>query len=59
MEKSKISAIFKKGNKSLASNYRPVSLTSIISKILEKLVRDQIIAFMEKTISSQKGNMGS
>jgi hypothetical protein len=29
-----ISAIFKKGNKSQAKNYRPVSLTSIVCKII-------------------------
>ena len=29
-----VSAIFKKGNKSLASNYRQVSLTSVVCKIL-------------------------
>ena len=29
-----ISAIIKKGNKSLAENYRPVSLTSIVGKVM-------------------------
>ena len=43
-----ISAIFKKGNKSLAGNYRPVSLTSIICKIMETLVRDSVIEYMNK-----------
>ena len=31
-------ALFKKGNKSLPSNYRPVSLLSCVSKILETIV---------------------
>ena len=43
---AKISAIFKKGNKCLANNYRPVSLTSIICKTMEKLVRDHITNHM-------------
>ena len=42
-----ISAIFKKGKRSLASNYRPVSLTSTICKIFETLIRDHIIKHMD------------
>ena len=34
-----ISPIFKKGNKAEASNYRPVSLTSIVCKMLETLIK--------------------
>ena len=33
---TKISAICKNGNKKLASNYRPISLTSIVCKCMEK-----------------------
>ena len=42
---ARISAIFKKGNKSLAGNYRPVSLTSIVGKVME---RDQLINHFER-----------
>lgn len=45
-KKAQISAIFKKGDKSLAGNYRPVSLTSVVCKTLEKLVRDNIVNHM-------------
>ena len=41
-----ISAIFKKGKRSLASNYRPVSLTSTICKIFETIIRDHITEHM-------------
>ena len=44
-----ISAIFKKGKKTLPQNYRPVSpvsLTCIICKIMENLIRDAIIDHM-------------
>ena len=39
---SVIAVIYKKGKKSLAGNYRPVSLTCILCKCMEKLVRDHI-----------------
>ena len=38
-----ITAIHKKGNKSDLSNYRPVSLTSIVCKVMEGFVRDHIL----------------
>ena len=37
----------KKGSKSSPENYRPISLTSVVSKIMEKLVRDKIMEHME------------
>lgn len=40
--------IFKGGNRSNASNYRPVSLTSQISKIFESIARDEMVNFFEK-----------
>ena len=39
-----ISAIFKKGNQSSPMNYRPVSFTSIVCKLLESLVREKMIS---------------
>ena len=35
--------IFKKGSRKLLSNYRPISLTSVICKVLESLIRDAVI----------------
>ena len=40
--------IFKKENKSLASNYRPISLTSHIIKIFERILRDKLIDHLER-----------
>lgn len=47
-KEARISAIYKKGKKSMASNYRPVSLTSVICKLMERLVRDHIIEHFQK-----------
>ena len=41
----KLKPIFKKGKKNDPSNYRPTSLLPVISKINEKVVRDQTNAF--------------
>jgi len=38
-----VTPIFKKGDKSLPSNYRPISLTSIAGKLLESIIRDKIV----------------
>ena len=42
-----ITAIFKKGNKKVAGNYRPVSLTSIVGKLMETLVQEEIREYMK------------
>jgi len=42
-----IAPIFKKGDKTKAANYRPVSLTSHIIKIFERIVRKQVVSFLE------------
>ena len=43
-----VTAIHKKGDKSLAGNYRPISITSILCKIMESLVRDELVNHMVK-----------
>ena len=43
---AKVSAVFKKGSKLDIGNYRPISVLPIISKVLEKLVHNQIYSFL-------------
>ena len=42
-----VSCIFKKGDRHLASNYRPISLTSISCKILEHIVCRHTLPYLE------------
>ena len=48
----KICPIFKSGDPSCVSNYRPISLLCILSKILESLVYKKIILFIKPLISN-------
>jgi hypothetical protein len=43
-----ISAIFKKGSRSCAANYRPVSLTSVVCKALEHVIHSHVMKHLEK-----------
>ena len=43
-----ITPIHKGKSRALAQNYRPVALTSHLIKVFEKVVRNHIVAFMEK-----------
>ena len=53
-----ITAIFKKGDKSDPGNYRPVSLTCIICKILESIIFDFIIKHLRKNKLLSKSQYG-
>lgn len=41
-----VSPLFKKGAKNIASNYRPISLTSIVCKIMESIVKEKIMSHL-------------
>ena len=41
--KARVSPIFKKGARNQAENYRPISLTSIVCKLMEKFVKQAIL----------------
>ena len=40
--------LFKKGSRNKSVNYRPVSLTSVICKLLETIIRDHMMDFLIK-----------
>ena len=48
-KRANITPIYKKGCKTDPSNYRPISLTSVVSKVLEKLIREKIVSHLETT----------
>ncbi|MEW8544372.1 MAG: reverse transcriptase domain-containing protein, partial [Candidatus Thiodiazotropha sp.] len=45
-KKANVTAIFKKGERNKAENYRPISLTSVPGKLMERLVRNAIVDHM-------------
>jgi len=45
---SRITPILKNGSACEPGNYRPIAVLSSFSKVLEKLIYDQLISFLEK-----------
>ena len=45
-KKANISPIFKKGSKSIAANYRPISLTAVLCKLMESFIRDHVMKYL-------------
>ena len=57
-----ITPIFKAGSRMVAGNYRPISLTCIVCKIMESIIRDNIVSHLVKfqlIKASQHGFMAS
>ncbi len=47
-KQANVKALYKKGKRTACSNYRPVSLTCIVCKLFESLLRDSVMEFLEK-----------
>lgn len=48
LKKSKIIPVFKKGDRTLISNYRPISILPFFSKVVEKLFTKRLSNYLEK-----------
>ena len=51
-----VSPIYKKGSRHLPENYRPISLTAILCKMMEIFVRDELVSHLlqEKLLSKRQ-----
>ena len=50
-KEANIITLFKKGSINKSVNYRPVSLTSVICKLFETIIRDHIMEYFSSTIN--------
>lgn len=57
-KKANVTPIFKKGAKSEPKNYRPVSLTSIPCKLLERIIKDELTKHLEENNLINKSQHG-
>ena len=46
--------VYKKGSKVSVENYRPISLTSLVMKIFEKIIRDELMKKCEHLLNSNQ-----
>jgi len=44
--KAYITPVFKKGDPTDASNYRPIALTCVLCKLMESIVKDQLLSYL-------------
>jgi hypothetical protein len=49
MKIAKVRPLFKKGDRQDVQNYRPISVLTVFSKILERLMCNKLISFAIKT----------
>ena len=47
----RITPVYKSGDRSLVENYHPISLLCIVSKVLERLIYDQLLVFISDSLS--------
>ena len=42
-----VTTLFESGDRQLPENYRPISLTSVVYKLMERIIRNEIVSHME------------
>ena len=47
-KEANVTSIYKKGDRTKPENYRPISLTSVPCKLMERIIRDQIVKHMSR-----------
>ncbi len=47
-KKANVSPVFKKGNKHEKENYRPISLTSVVCRLLETIIKNTIVSYLDE-----------
>ena len=45
---AKVTPSFKKGDKTDAENYRPISVLPLLNKVFEKIIHSRLVAFIDK-----------
>ena len=55
-KRANISAVFKKGSRNIAGNYRPISLTCILCRVMESFIKEAIMSHLmaNNLLSSQQ-----
>ena len=48
MKDARVTPVFKKGSRLECGNYRPVSILNVLSKVLERAVHGQLVAYLTK-----------
>ena len=51
LKSARVVPLFKKNNKTEVDKYRPVSILSIISKVVEKVVYEQLETYLDESTS--------
>ena len=50
--------VYKKGDRRIAANYRPISLTSIVVKVMERIICKQLTAVLEQSSCLSNAQFG-